>query len=159
MPRPVLVSACLLGLCSRYNLELKSHPQTLKLFQRQDLTPIPVCPEQLGGLPTPRPASRLEGGDGRGVLEGTARVLDAQGRIVTEAFLKGARETLKIARLTGSSEAIMKERSPSCAVTTVQIGDRMQPGRGVTTALLERSGLSIYSEQTCTRIPVRRSHS
>jgi len=154
-PRPVLVSACLLGLCSRYNLEPKNHPRILELLRRLNLTPIPVCPEQLGGLPTPRPASRLEGGDGGSVVKGSARVVDARDRDVTEAFLKGARETLKIARVTGSREAIMKERSPSCGVETVQIGDRMQPGRGVATALLELSGITIYSEQTCARIPGR----
>ena len=129
---PCLVSACLFGLCTRYDGKIKAHPQ----FQ-SDITGIiciPVCPEQLGGLPTPREAADIIGGDGRDVLAGTARVLTKSGIDRTAEFIRGAEQAVQIAGLLNISRAFLKAHSPSCAVT----------GRiGVTAALLQLAGIEL----------------
>ena len=85
----VLVSACLLGTACRYDGKEKGNPQVRKLLEREDLVLIPVCPEQLGGLPTPRlPSERKEGW-----------VENSQGTDVTAEYRRGAKEALKLARL------------------------------------------------------------
>jgi uncharacterized protein YbbK (DUF523 family) len=112
---------------------------------------IPVCPEQLGGRATPRTASNLVGGTGADVLDGRARVLDVEGRDVTAEFIRGARETLLVARIAGATHAILKENSPSCGVKrTYMLDANGKPGRvegqGVTTTLLSREGVRVISE-------------
>ena len=95
---------------------------------------IPVCPEQLGGLSTPREAADIVGGDGRDVLAGTARVVSKSGIDCTAAFVLGAEQVLQIARLQNISRALLKARSPSCAVS----------GKiGVTAALLRSAGIEV----------------
>jgi uncharacterized protein YbbK (DUF523 family) len=106
---------------------------------------VPVCPEQLGGLATPRPAAHLEGGNGEDVLDGRARVLTDAGLDVTEQYTKGAEETLRIARLFGARRAILKERSPSCGCNLVHRDGWLQAGSGVTAALLRREGIDVES--------------
>lgn len=105
----------------------------------------PVCPECLGGLPTPRTACELTG-TGQQVLDGNARVLDCNGEDRTAAFLNGANKTLEIARSRGASVAVLKGRSPSCGCGAVYDGTfsgRLVPGDGVTAALLKRHGLRV----------------
>jgi uncharacterized protein YbbK (DUF523 family) len=127
-----LVSACLIGLCTRYDGALKENQDCLDFFQ--DKNCIPICPEQLGGLPTPREAADIHGGDGTDVLEGRARVLTKSGADLTDAFIKGAEQVLKAAQLLHINRAILKARSPSCAVSGV---------RGVTAALLAQNGIKL----------------
>lgn len=129
---PCLVSACLLGLCTRYDGKIKVHPQCLT--EITGITWIPVCPEQLGGLPTPREAADIVGGDGCAVLAGTARVLTKSGIDRTAEFIRGAEQVVQIARLQNVRRAFLKARSPSCAVT-----GRM----GVTAALLQLAGVGL----------------
>ena len=129
---PVLVSACLLGLRTRYDGGRLSEPLAEALLGHYRV--IPVCPEQLGGLPTPRPPAEILGGDGAEVLSGTARVVNAQGEDVTRAFLCGAEEVLRLARLFGVRRAFLKAGSPSCGLDPL----------GVTAALLLREGLELY---------------
>lgn len=105
----ILVSACLLGLPTRYDGRSAADERVLSLLERHDL--IPVCPEQLGGLPTPRPRCEIYGGCG---WTGKERVLDEFGSDRTENFLKGAETTLKVARLLKVDLAILKSKSPSC---------------------------------------------
>lgn len=138
----VLVSACLLGLGCRYDGGSRG-----PIDIPEDICPVPLCPEQLGGLPTPRPSARLRGGDGRAVLEGRARVVNVMGEDVTDAFLRGAREALALCRLLGIKKAILKERSPSCGVRQVWIGDELKEGRGVLAALLEQAGIELMSSE------------
>lgn len=107
-----------------------------------------VCPEQLGGLSTPRPPARIHGGTGADVIDGKAKVLTNKGVDVTEQFLKGAHEALKMAQLVNAREAILKERSPSCGSDHIYGDDGMIDGQGVTAALLERHGIKVYSEET-----------
>ncbi|GMR04561.1 MAG: DUF523 domain-containing protein [Thermodesulfobacteriota bacterium] len=139
---PVIVSACLLGIRSRHDGEDSYDERAVKAAGTR---PVPVCPEQLGGLPTPRARARIHGGDGHCVLEGTALVKDEEGGDVTRAFLRGAFDVLNIARITGAKRAVLKEKSPSCGVNSI-IGDAdggVVRGRGVTAALLAREGIEV----------------
>jgi len=104
---------------------------------------IPVCPEQLGGLPTPRALSNIVKGDGKTVLAGGAQVTNSLGEDVTAAFIKGARETLKLARITGAKKAILKDKSPSCGLNTPYCETDTGYGLGVTAALLLSAGIEI----------------
>jgi uncharacterized protein YbbK (DUF523 family) len=149
----VLVSACLLGLHTRYAGDSKECLHVVDFLHTMDLIPIPVCPEQLGGLPTPRAPSAFVHGDGQALLDQHAYLQDRNGLETTRAFLHGARQCLEIARLCRCKWAIFKERSPSCGVCQVYLRDdtdsgeqTLISGRGVTTALLERSGVRIVSE-------------
>ncbi len=147
MGRPILVSACLLGLSTRYDGKSKRNPQVLEHLRKNGLIPIPVCPEQLAGLPTPRPKTCFAAGEGADVLDGRGSLVRDDGSEVGAIFVSGAEETLQIARLTGSRKALFKERSPSCGVHQVYCGHRIVSGQGVATALLLRNGLQVYSEE------------
>jgi len=140
-----LVSACLVGVRCRYDGESREDPEAVELLARGEA--IPVCPEQLGGLSTPRPRAEFVGGDGEAVLEGMARVVSEDGRDVTYAFLRGAEEVLRIALLVGVREAIFKDKSPSCGVRTIWLEGKKVPGIGVTSALLRRSGIVVRSTE------------
>lgn len=132
---PLLVSACLAGVRSRWDGRSCPHPAVVALVQQGRA--LPVCPEQLGGLPTPRRPARLTAG-GEDVLDGSARVVDDRRVDVTAAFLRGAREVATLARLVGSREGILKRGSPSC---------HPGEGAGVTAALLAREGLRLRDEE------------
>jgi len=107
---------------------------------------IPLCPEQLGGLPTPRPPAQIVGGDGCDVLAGRAWVRTGDGQDVTNAFIKGAREVLKVALLVRAERAILKDKSPSCGPERIYQRDGLVPGMGVTAALLAQNGIPVESE-------------
>lgn len=147
MSRPILVSACLLGLNTRYDGRTKGNAKVLRYLADNHLIPIPICPEQLAGQATPRPATRFAAGDGTSILDGTGSVVNVCGQEMTESFLQGAEQTLKIADLTECREALLKERSPSCGVRRVYLGEQLVPGSGVTAALLQRHGLRVFSEE------------
>lgn len=142
---PVLISACLLGLGTRYDGERREpHPEALRLLQSAMV--VPVCPEQLGGLPTPREPAEIAGGAGGDVLDGGARVLTASGADVTTQYVAGAREVLRIARLVGAGRALLADRSPSCGTCGVYdgtFGHRVIDGMGVAAALLDREGIAV----------------
>ncbi len=124
-PEKCLVSSCLIGLCTRY--DGCSKPDTSCLEALQNLHYIPVCPEQLGGLPTPRSAADLTGGDGMDVLQGRACVINREGIDVSKQFIAGAHGVLRIALAQDIKLALLKAGSPSCGLT---------PVTGVTAALL-----------------------
>jgi len=147
MSKAILVSACLLGLNTRYSGVSKDNARVVRYLQQTGLIPIPVCPEQLGGLPTPRPASDFHQGTGRDILQGEKRIFNQNGNDVTEPFVRGAREVLKIAGLAGCTAAILKERSPSCGVNWIYCQGQLAPGSGVTTTLLRDHQLHIFSEE------------
>ncbi len=132
MREPILVSACLLGLATRYDGRSKPDPFLINLLGKRYL--IPVCPEQLGGLPTPRPAAEIVGGDGLAVWMAEAKVLNQASEDVTIAFCKGAEEVLRLAKLLGARRAILKSRSPSCGIS---------PRLGVTAARLIIEGIKV----------------
>lgn len=125
-----LISSCLLGLCTRYDAKIKNYPDTLKKLGGAIL--IPVCAEQLGGLSTPREAADLVNGDGNDVINAKALVVTKSGTNVTTAFIQGAEQVLKIAKMQNVTKAILKARSPSCGVTG---------NVGVTAALLQKHNI------------------
>ena len=145
---PVIVSACLAGLATTHDARAKPDPHVLELVRQGKA--ILVCPEQLGGLPTPRPEAEIQAEDGGAVLDGEAKVLDIEGRDVSANYLRGAREALKAARLAGSKRAILKARSPSCGAGQIYDGSfsgTLKPGEGVTAAALRRAGLEVVTEE------------
>ncbi|MFZ5768299.1 MAG: DUF523 domain-containing protein [Bacillota bacterium] len=140
----VLVSACLLGVRCRYDGGSNFSPEVAGAMGTCCL--IPVCPEVLGGLPIPRPPAEVVGGDGTDVLARRARVVTREGGDVTDAFVRGAEEVLRLAKLAGAEEAWLKGRSPSCGVKCIHDGTfsgGMRPGPGVTAALLGKEGLRL----------------
>lgn len=141
----ILVSACLVGVRSRYDGTSKESSRVLKMIRGEGA--VVVCPEQLGGLPTPRDLSEIDGGDGADILDGKARVINSRGEDVTGYFIRGAYESLRIARLNGVRKAIFKDRSPSCGVIQLQRGETIIRGFGVTTALLVREGITVINEE------------
>ncbi len=137
----ILISACLLGVPCRYDgaaQPLRSFPPE---FAGQAL--LPVCPEELGGLSTPRPAAEISEGDGAAVLAGDAQVLRADGTEVTEGFLRGAARTVKIAQQWGVRRACFKSKSPSCGAGRTHVGGEVADGWGVTAAALRQAGLEV----------------
>ncbi len=144
-PGPVLVSACLLGFSCRYDGCILQPDSQLPAIIREYFTLIPVCPEQMGGLPTPRVPSEIISGNGYDVLQGASRLCNLEGRNVTESFLRGAREAILVARICGCRTAIMKERSPSCGVHHVVKNGETVSGPGVSTAALLKAGVAVFS--------------
>jgi uncharacterized protein YbbK (DUF523 family) len=136
------VSACLLGRRCRHDGRDRLDA-SLAARVGGDAVLVPVCPEEAGGLGTPRPAAELVGGDGDAVLDGRARVVDEHGRDVTDAFRRGAEEALRAAREAGATEAWLVERSPSCGCDVTHVEGAAVPGRGVAAALLARAGLRV----------------
>lgn len=132
-----MISACLLGCCCRYDGASKPHPLAAELAQRYDL--VPVCPEQLGGLPTPRPPAERQGD----------RVMTRDGRDVTEAYRRGGEEALRLCRLLGCEAAVLKERSPSCGYGSIHDGTfsgGLTAGNGVAAQMLAAEGIPVYGE-------------
>ena len=148
----ILVSACLLGLGCRYSGERKTDEGVRKLLERKEAVLIPVCPEQLGGLPTPRePSERRDGG-----------VWNRKGEDVTEQFRRGAGEVLRLAGMYGCRLAILKERSPSCGSGKIYDGSftgTVIDGDGVTAELLKENGIRVVGEsQAAVIIPSVKSY-
>lgn len=135
----ILISACLLGCPCRYDGQAKFHPGAEKL-REQGHTLIPVCPEVMGGLPTPRsPAERQPSG----------RVVNRDGTDVTESYRAGAELVLNMALEQGCELAILKERSPSCGSGEIYDGTfsgHLIPGEGVAAELLRRAGIPVKGE-------------
>jgi len=128
----------LLGIRCRYDGKNKANKKIIKLSGKEIL--IPVCPEQIGGLPTPRKASAQKGD----------KVITESGRDVTGNFKKGAEEVLKLAKLLGIKEAILKQKSPSCGCGKIPDGSfskRTIKGDGVTAALLKKNGINVLTEE------------
>ena len=134
---PILVSACLLGVPCRYDGASKPVPAVLALRERYEF--IPVCPEVLGGLPTPRTPSEIVG----------TRVLMRDGADVTENYRRGAQEALRIAIENGCTSAILKEKSPSCGSGLIYDGSftkTLTEGDGIAAALLKAHGIRVIGE-------------
>lgn len=143
----ILCSACLLGIECNYRGGSNFNSRVLRLLDKNIL--LPVCPEQLGGLPTPRENAEIIG-DGYMVLDGKGKVITFSGKDVTQYFVKGAMETLKIVKLYGIGSAILKQCSPSCGSGKIYDGtfsERLVSGDGVTAALLKRNGVKVFSEE------------
>ncbi len=133
----IIVSACLLGLNTKYDGGNNRNEKVISLSRSYIL--IPLCPEQLGGLSTPRsPSERM--GD---------FVFNIDGVDVTKNFLKGAEEALKFAKLYNVKKAILKDGSPSCGSNYIYDGTftgQKIKGNGVTAELFRRNNIKVYSE-------------
>lgn len=139
-PAPILVSACLLGEACRYDGASVPCPAVAALAEAPEVLIVPICPEQLGGLPTPRIPSEIQA-DGR--------IVDRTGVDRSAEFAAGAREALRIARQQGCKTAILKAKSPSCGVRQIYDGTftgSLKEGRGATAALLARHGIALLDE-------------
>lgn len=139
----LLVSACLMGVRCRYDGGGSPAPGIERLKERYQL--IPVCPEIMGGLPTPRPpAERREG-----------KVVTREGGDVTAAFIRGAEEAVALARFFGCRKALLKARSPSCGAGMIYDGSftrRLVPGNGVLADALLSGGVEVYGEPEVERL-------
>jgi uncharacterized protein YbbK (DUF523 family) len=153
--KKILVSACLLGEPVRYDSDiLPGCPLILKEWEQEGRV-IPVCPEILGGLPVPRSPAEIQGGGGEDVLAGNAKVIDINGQDVTDAFLAGARETLRLAKENDIKYAILKARSPSCGNKVIYNGNftgRLIEGQGVAAAVCKQSGIQVFNEKEIDQI-------
>lgn len=139
----ILVSACLLGVACRYDGKSKPNPEVLKLVEKFNL--IPICPEQLGGLPTPRIPSEIS----------NTKVLTSEGKDVTLEYKKGAIEALKIANIFNCKLAILKEKSPSCGCGKIYDGNfnkTLIVGNGITAQLFLENGINVIGETSIQNI-------
>ena len=138
-----LCSACLLGVQCRYDGRSKPDRNVLKLAKKEAL--IPVCPEQLGGLPTPREASEITNG----------KVITCSGMDVTANFKRGAKAVLKLSKILNIKSALLKQRSASCGSGEIYDGGfsgKVIAGDGVTAALLKRNGIRVITEDKVGRL-------
>jgi uncharacterized protein YbbK (DUF523 family) len=145
----ILVSRCLLGHAVRYDGGSHGPYDLLARWQDQGRV-VALCPEVAGGLPTPRPAAEIRGGQGAAVLDGEVPVLTADGVDVSAAFLAGAQTALRLVQQHRIRIAVLKARSPSCGnlqnYDGTFSGTRV-PGEGVTAAALRRAGVQVFSEE------------
>ena len=133
----ILVSACLLGVACRYDGKRKPNEAVIALKEKYNL--IPVCPEIMGGLPTPRLPSEIRG----------ETVIMENGEDVTDKYSRGAEETLRLARLFGCGKAVLKEKSPSCGSGRIYDGTfskTLTEGNGVTAGMLLANGIRVAGE-------------
>ena len=136
MKEKILVSACLLGANCKYSGGNNYSEEVIEFLKDYEI--IPVCPEQLGGLPTPRPASEIIGD----------KVMNNEGTDVTSNYQKGAEEALKIAQLLGIKKALLKAKSPSCGNGKIYDGTFsriLTTGDGITTKLLKENNIEVIT--------------
>jgi len=141
----ILVSACLLGIDCKYNGSNNKNENVLKYLQGKEY--VIACPEQLGGLTTPRNPSEIVKIGENEVNE--YKLLSNEGKDVSDNFIKGAEETLKIAKIFNCTQAILKEGSPSCGSSFIYDGSftgKKISGQGVTTDLLRKNNIKVINE-------------
>ena len=142
-----LISACLCGVNCKYNGANNYNEKCNELFISGKA--VLICPEQLGGLTTPRISSELQA-NAKDVIEGNGKVITNEGLDVTREFIKGAKEVVEIAKKLPISAAILKEGSPSCGVNFVYDGSfngNKVKGKGITTEMLNEIGIKTLSEK------------
>jgi len=134
-----LVSACLCGIRSRFDGKDARDNQIAELVKKGEA--IPVCPEELGGLPVPRPPGEIEKGDGKDVLSEQTKVVSKDGEDLTPFFLRGAFASITIAKKFKVKKAMLKQNSPSCGCGWIKRKGKLVKGDGVTVALLKKEGI------------------
>lgn len=133
----ILISACLLGIPCRYDGR-DNKIESLNLLQQQ-FDFVPICPEQLGGLSTPRCPCEIQGN----------KVMSKEGKDCTREFQEGAEKSLKFAKQWNIKTALLKAKSPSCGFGQIYDGSfskKLITGNGLTAALLEKEGIRIFCE-------------
>ncbi len=145
----ILISSCLLGINTQWDEDCKRIDELVRLVKSGKA--IFMCPEQLGGLPTPREPSEIEPGKtAKDVINEKGRVLSKQGNDVTKQFLMGAKRVLWFCQEMGIEVAILKEKSPSCGSQKTYDGTFIGTkiiGKGVTAELLSQNGIKVYDEE------------
>jgi len=138
MKEKILVSACLLGVDCKYNGGNNYNDKVIEYLKDKEV--IPICPEIMGGLSTPRPPSeRVED-----------KVINNQNIDVTQEYTKGAEQSLKLAKLFNVKKALLKAKSPSCGNGKIYDGTftgTLIEGKGLTTELLETNDIKVITEQ------------
>ena len=146
----ILVSACLVGIKTMWNGECNRDVQVVELVKSGRA--VFLCPEQLGGLTTPRDPSEIEPGKtAKDVLDGKATIITPTGRDVTAQFVRGAQETLAFCQAFGIKTAILNATSPSCGSQVTYDGthsETLRPGKGVTAELLDQNGIKVYNQES-----------
>lgn len=135
----ILVSACLLGVSCRYDAKSKPNENVIGLMKKYNL--IPVCPEILGGMATPRLPSERK----------SDKVFSKCGDDVTKQFIHGAEEALRLANMYGCKKAVLKEKSPSCGFGKIYDGTfsgKLINGNGVAADLLSAAGIAVFGENS-----------
>ncbi|OUR99962.1 purine-nucleoside phosphorylase [Halobacteriovorax marinus] len=136
MSEKIIVSSCLAGFCCRYDGDHKERLDIVKMVQEG--LAIPVCPEQLGGLPTPREPAEVQGD----------KVITKSGADVSAEYERGANEALKMAQIIGAKKAILKSKSPMCGCDLIYDGSysgQIKSGDGVFTKLLKLNSIEVES--------------
>ncbi len=139
-----IASACLIGQKCRYDGQAATDAHVKQLYEQGKA--VPVCPEILAGLTTPRSPCEIFGGQGSDVLCGKATVVDMGGIDQTAALIKGATLALELAQSHNANRAYLKSKSPSCGCGVIHDGSfsgKLQDGDGVTTALFKQNGIKI----------------
>ena len=137
MKEKVLVSACLLGIKVRFDGKSKANEELIEKLNNYEF--LPVCPEVWGGLPTPRVPSEII----------NDKVINKDGIDVTDNYMRGAIETLELARKFNIKKAILKSKSPSCGKGKIYDGSfngTLVDGNGITTRLLIENGIEVLTE-------------
>jgi uncharacterized protein YbbK (DUF523 family) len=137
-----LVSSCLAGINCRYDGKNNLNKKVTELVKAGKA--IPVCPEVLGGLPTPRDPSEIIVDE-----EGNKRVVTEKGKDLTAEFKLGAEKALQIAKILEAKKAILQQRSPSCGSWKIYDGTfstNLISGSGLTAELLIAEGIEVLTE-------------
>ena len=137
----LLVSACLVGIRCRYDGRASTRGVAGDVLAARKV--LVACPEEIGGLPTPRVPAQIVSGTGADVLDGRARVVAGDGCDVTREIMGGARAVLAMARAMKVRYAVLREGSPSCGVCMLSRGGRRVRGEGVMSAMLRREGVTV----------------
>ncbi|KAA8738031.1 DUF523 domain-containing protein [Pseudomonas koreensis] len=156
----ILVSRCLLGHRVRYDGGASGPFDLLEQWITEGRV-VPLCPEVAGGLPTPRAAAEIPGGQGAEVLDGTAAVITSEGEDVSAQFLDGARQALELVQKHDIRVAVLKANSPSCGNLLTYDGTFSGvkvSGEGVTAALLKRHGVQVFSELELSEAAIALTH-
>ena len=136
----IFVSACLVGINCKYSGGNNFNQKIFDLVKKGEA--IPICPEQLGGLETPRNPVELK------FIDGKRYAIDNEGKNVTENFERGATEVLKLAKSLNINKAILQPRSPSCGVNKVYSGNfdnKLIDGNGILADLLIKNGIDVLT--------------
>ena len=136
-----LVSACLVGINCKYNGGNNYNEKILKLVKEGSA--IPICPEQLGGLSTPRIPSEIR------TINGKKKVINKDGVDVTDNFVKGSEEVLLLSKKLNIKKAILKSKSPSCGKDKIYNGNfdgKLIDGNGILADLLIKNGIEVITE-------------
>ena len=150
MKKKVLISACLLGKNCRYN---GGHSK-LNELNKFDVEWIPVCPEESGGLGTPRPSAEMQG-SAEDILNGKGKVLTNKGKNVTQEFIRGAEQSLQLGLGVGVKTAILKSKSPSCGIGKIYDGSftkTFKAGDGIFAHLCHENDIECISSDNINQI-------